>query len=236
MLAVCDGMVWAELASAVPSSGGTFEYLKVAYAGTRLGRLLPFLFIWQFILSGPLEIASGNIGFAQYLTYLVPMDPICDAVPGGRAWALLASCSCCIARSSRWENSWWRCGWACILTMAAVLVPGLWHFDARAAFAFPPGAFTLLQGFLLGLGSAMLLAMYDFFGYYSVCYIGDEVRKPVADHSPLDPDLRARRGRDLPGDAVSIISVVPWQEADEVEVHRLRCSWRGCTAARPASW
>ena len=74
LLAVCDGMVWAELASAVPSSGGTFEYLKVAYAGTRLGRLLPFLFIWQFILSGPLEIASGTIGFAQYLTYLLPFS------------------------------------------------------------------------------------------------------------------------------------------------------------------
>ena len=56
LLAVCDGMVWAELASAVPSSGGTFEYLKVAYAGTRLGRLLPFLFIWQFILVRP----AGN--------------------------------------------------------------------------------------------------------------------------------------------------------------------------------
>ena len=60
-------MVWAELASAVPASGGTFEYLKVAFVGTRLGRLLPFLFIWQFILSGPLEIASGTIGFAQVL-------------------------------------------------------------------------------------------------------------------------------------------------------------------------
>ena len=75
LLAVCDGMVWAELAAAVPSSGGTFEYLKVAYAGTRLGRLLPFLFIWQFILSGPLEVASGTIGFAQYLTYLLPSSP-----------------------------------------------------------------------------------------------------------------------------------------------------------------
>ena len=30
---------------------------------------MPFLFIWQFIFSGPLEISSGYIGFAQYLSY-----------------------------------------------------------------------------------------------------------------------------------------------------------------------
>ena len=75
VLAVCDGMVWAELSSAIPLSGGTFEYLKIAYLGTPLARLLPFSLIWQFILSGPLEIASGTIGFSQYLTYLLPMSP-----------------------------------------------------------------------------------------------------------------------------------------------------------------
>ena len=65
-----------------------------------------------------------------------------------------------------------------ILTIAVVLVCGLPHFDARVAFDFPPGAFSFSRGFLLGLGSAMMLAMYDFLGYYSVCYIGDEVRSP----------------------------------------------------------
>ena len=34
------------------------------------GRLMAFLFIWQFILSGPLEIASGYIGFANYVRYV----------------------------------------------------------------------------------------------------------------------------------------------------------------------
>ena len=109
VLAICDGMVWAELASAIPSSGGTLEYLKVAFAGTRLGRLLPFLFIWQFILSGPLEISTGNIGIAQYLSYVVkkvppylelsPIQVQCLAV--GVA-ALMVFCS--TARSNRWEN------------------------------------------------------------------------------------------------------------------------------------
>ena len=31
---------------------------------------MAFLFVWQFILSGPLEIASGYIGFANYAGYI----------------------------------------------------------------------------------------------------------------------------------------------------------------------
>src|SRR5580658_1596397 len=69
VLALCDGLVWSELAAAMPGTGGTYLYLREAFRGTRLGEILPFLFIWQFIFSGPLEIASGYIGFAQYVGF-----------------------------------------------------------------------------------------------------------------------------------------------------------------------
>src|SRR2546429_3865206 len=52
------------------------------------------------------------------------------------------------------------------------------HFDHRVAFDFPPGAFTFSLGFLLGLGAASRIGVYDYLGYYDVCYIGDEVRDP----------------------------------------------------------
>src|SRR5579862_448329 len=70
VLALCDGLIWSELAAAMPGSGGTYLYLREAFRKTRLGGILPFLFIWQFIFSGPLEIASGYIGFSQYVGYL----------------------------------------------------------------------------------------------------------------------------------------------------------------------
>ena len=69
VLALCDGLVWSELAAAMPGTGGTYLYLREAFRKTSLGGILPFLFIWQFIFSGPLEIASGYIGFAQYVGY-----------------------------------------------------------------------------------------------------------------------------------------------------------------------
>jgi amino acid transporter len=211
VLAICDGMIWAELASAVPRSGGTLEYLKVAYARTSLGRLLPFLFIWQFILSGPLEIASGSIGFAQYLTYLVPMGPICmQCLAAGVSLLGVVLLYRRIESVGKLMVALWL---GVIVTMAAVLLPGLWHFDARAAFAFPAPAFTFSQGFVLGLGSAMLLVMYNFFGYYSVCYIGEEVREPartIPRSILLSVLVVAAIYLAMQG---TIISVVPWQEA-----------------------
>src|ERR1700681_4431217 len=69
VLALCDGLVWSELAAAMPGTGGTYLYLREAFRKTSLGGILPFLFIWQFVFSGPLEIASGFIGFAQYVGY-----------------------------------------------------------------------------------------------------------------------------------------------------------------------
>ena len=72
VIACADGLVWSELGAAMPGSGGTYIYLRDGFGRERLGRAMAFLFIWQFLLSGPLEIASGYIGFAQYTHYLWP--------------------------------------------------------------------------------------------------------------------------------------------------------------------
>jgi len=210
-LAICDGMVWSELASAIPTSGGTFEYLKVAYAGTPLRRMLPFLFIWQFVLSGPLEVASGYIGFAQYAGYIFPLGPwgmTAVAVAVGLLVTFL------LYRKIEAVGKLMVLFWAgMMLTVAVVLAAGLSHFQAAVVFDFPPGAFTFSRGFVLGLGSATVWAMYDFFGYYSVCYIGDE----VADAPRTIPRSILISVVSIAliylAMNISIISVVPWRDA-----------------------
>ena len=72
LITVPDALVWSELGAALPGSGGSYVYLRDGFGRKTFGRLMAFLFVWQFILSGPLEIASGYIGFAQYLNYLWP--------------------------------------------------------------------------------------------------------------------------------------------------------------------
>src|SRR5437879_1324772 len=49
LIAIPDGMVWSELGAAMPGSGGSYLYLREAFGRENFGRLMAFLFIWQFI-------------------------------------------------------------------------------------------------------------------------------------------------------------------------------------------
>ena len=53
----------------------------------------------------------------------------------------------------------------------------------HCAFDFPPGAFTLSPAFFTGLGGALLVATYDYWGYYNVCFLGDEIKDPTTQYS-----------------------------------------------------
>jgi amino acid transporter len=168
VIVICDGMVWSEFGAAMPGPGGSFGYLREAFGPQRFGRLMGFLFVWQFILSGPLEIASGYIGFAQYLGYiwqgLTPRTVfLVAAAVGTLNIALLYRRIHSIANItvSLWVGT--------LATTIAVIATGIVHFDSRVAFDFPPGAFDFSLGFLVGLGAASRIGVYDYLGYYDVC-------------------------------------------------------------------
>ncbi|MCC6823671.1 MAG: amino acid permease [Verrucomicrobia subdivision 3 bacterium] len=215
LIAVPDGMVWSELGAAMPGSGGSYHYLREAFGRATIGRLMAFLFIWQFILSGPLEIASGCIGFAHYLGYLFPAltQPenvrLAQLVAAGVAAMTVALLYRRITTIGKITVSLWV---GTLVTVGAVIVSGALHFNPRLAFDFPPGAFKFSWGFLLGLGAASRVGIYDYLGYYDVCYIGEEVKSP---------------GRVIPRSILislaavaliyfainlSLIGVVPWRE------------------------
>ena len=65
VLALCDGLVYAELGAALPGSGGPYVYLREAYRPFGLGRLMAFVFIFQVMLVAPLSIAGGAGGVAH---------------------------------------------------------------------------------------------------------------------------------------------------------------------------
>src|SRR5437762_14202689 len=69
LLAVCDGLVSAELGAALPASGGSYRYLREMYGPIKWGRLMSFRVIWQVSVSGALSVAAGCIGRAQYAAY-----------------------------------------------------------------------------------------------------------------------------------------------------------------------
>ncbi len=72
LLSLCDGLIWSELGTAYPEAGGSYAYLKHLYGEKTLGRAFSFLYAWQLLISAPLSIASGCIGFSQYLSFFLP--------------------------------------------------------------------------------------------------------------------------------------------------------------------
>jgi len=210
-ITIPDAMVWSELGAAFPGSGGSYVYLRQAFGRETLGRLMAFLFVWQFLLSGPLEIASGYIGFAEYLRYLWPeltrarMNLLLVGVGVLNIFLLYRQ----ITSIGKITVSLWI---GTLLTTFAVMGTGAVHFDHHLAFDFPPGGFQFSLGFIMGLGAATRIGVYDYLGYYDVCYIGEEVRNP---------------GKVIPRSIIisiiavaciyfainlSIIGVVPWRE------------------------
>jgi basic amino acid/polyamine antiporter, APA family len=178
LIVISDGLIWSELGAALPGSGGSYHFLREAYGHQSWGRLMAFLFIWQFVLSGPLEIASGMIGFANYSTYLLPGLTIRGQQFVAIAAGLVALFLLCRRLTFLTKVTVTLCI-GTVLAMVAVIVTGFPHFDAHRAFDFPPGALTFNRGFVMGLGSATLIAVYNYLGYYDVCYIGDEIKNPA---------------------------------------------------------
>lgn len=208
ILAVADGMVWAELGAAMPGAGGTYVYLREAFQ-YRTGKLMPFLFIWTVLLTIPLLMSTGIIGMVEYLGFFFPH----------LGWwpehliSLAATALVTLLLYRRIESiraitiGLWV---IMLLSVVGVSAAGLSDFHPGYAFSYPAGAFG--PHFFVGLGAGLILGIYDYLGYFTTAYMGDELRDP---------------GRTMPGSIiisviammvvylilnVSVLGVAPWQE------------------------
>ena len=189
VVALADGLVWSELAAAFPGSGGTYHFYDAVYGESWFGRLLKFLFVWQFLFSAPLELATGAIGFARYAGYLWKG---LDRTLFGRSRSALGDDlevrRLAIARHDRDRRD-----------HGARLSPDrgggqahgrpLGGDDRRpssgsSSRAWPdstrinrPGGRPARRP-LAKTRRRPGLAMYCFLGYYQICYLGDEVADP----------------------------------------------------------
>jgi amino acid transporter len=199
LLAACDGLVWAELGAAMPEAGGTYHYLAEMFPGG-WGRWLSFLFVFQICFSAPLSVASGCIGLAQYAGFLAPgffgagvgshsavhalhVGAYSFGVTAGRG-TVVAIAVVVLAvvllyrRLARMRGLSTGMLVVVLGTIGWAMVTGLLHGEWSRVVAFPAGAWRLDHGFFVGLGSAMLIATYDYWGYYNVTFLGGEARDP----------------------------------------------------------
>ncbi len=193
LLVMCDGLVWAELGASMPHSGGPYYYLKEIYGAQKLGRLMSFLFIWQLTFSAPLSIASGSLGLSQYFSYIFPsmggLRKVAVPVIGNveiNSWPIIFTAIgvLCIAvfllyRRITLIEKLSKFLWVGVAAAIVwIIFAGLTNFDAKLAFDFPEGAFTLQPSFFTGLGAALLISVYDYWGYYNVNFFAGEVKEP----------------------------------------------------------
>ncbi|MBZ5569809.1 MAG: APC family permease [Acidobacteriia bacterium] len=269
ILALCDGLVWAELGAAMPQAGGSYYFLKEIYGANKLGRLVSFLFIWQLSFSAPLSIASGCIGLGQYAGYLwpslrsnlaqgnfhvpVPLIGRIEAhttVSPGTFVAISAVVLAVfllyrnIATISRLSKFLWA---GVIVTIGWIIFAGITHFNAARAFSFPPGAFHLSGEFFTGLGAAMLIATYDYWGYYNVCFLGGEVKDPARNIPRTILWSIAAVAFIYILMNISVLGVMPWQELKDtagtdthfvisVFMQRLYGHWAGVLVTLLIMW
>jgi amino acid transporter len=211
VLALADGLVWAELGGAMPGAGGTYLYLREAFQ-YRTGRLMPFLFVWTAMFTIPLIMATGVIGLVQYLGYLLPgmtwveIHAISVAVVALVVFALYRR----VTETGAIGTVLWV---VALLSLAIVIVASLTNFHPSLAFTYPHDAFAFGGPFWGGLGAGLLIGIYDYLGYNTTAYMGAELRDP---------------GRVLPRSIIyavlaimvvylamniGVLGVVPWHEA-----------------------
>jgi amino acid transporter len=171
------------------------------------------------MVSGAMEMASGYIGALSYLEYAVPsLSDRLSGVPGGTRWiAVLAVVTITLLLCRRIQSI----GWIAVLmtagtliTVALVIASGWWHMD-WSKISFPKGAFRLDTTFASGLGAAMLIAIYDYLGYYNVCHLGDEVREPAKTIPWAVMGSVIIIAMIYLTMNICIIGVVPWEQAME---------------------
>jgi amino acid transporter len=186
VIAVADGLVWAELGAAFPRAGGSYAFLREIYGPDRAGNWLSFLFVWQLSFTAPLSIASGCIGLSGFLGIFwhgLDGSPIA-ALPALHYSGFVAAATCLFVTWLLYRRLSIITGMAWVLfagvmaAIAGVIVSGFAHAAAIGGWHMPAAPALPAALALSGLAQATLICTYDYWGYYNITFLGGEVRQP----------------------------------------------------------
>jgi len=173
--AFMDAMIWSELGAKYPLAGGTYNFHRIAF-GEKGGRLMSFLFVWQTSIQAPLVVASASIGFAQYLTYIVPLDLWQQKIVSGGlvilVFLLLYRKIETIGKISV------VMGTIVVLTIIWIIISGLLNQQHPVKFIPAGNESFFTYAFWAAVGQASVKTVYAYLGYYNVCHLGSEIKNP----------------------------------------------------------
>lgn len=186
VIAIADGLVWAELGAAFPLAGGSYAFLRSIYGKERWGKWLSFLFVWQVTFTAPFSMASGCLGFSSFLAWFWPAlnrAPIA-ALPSLHYTNLTASLVVLLVTALLYRKlgSTTKLAWflffgvltAILGVIAAGVVTG-----TQIGFTHTAALLSIQNSSFSSLAHGTLLATYCYWGYYNICFLGGEVRRPT---------------------------------------------------------
>ena len=215
-VALIGGMIWSELGAKYPLAGGTYNFHRIAF-GEKGGRLMSFLFVWQTSIQAPLVVASGAIGFAQYLSYLVHLTAAEQKAVSG---ALVVLVFCLLYRKIETIGKISVIlGSIVILTILWIIISGLTHQHHSINLLPPAGESFFNKAFLVAIGYGSVQTVYSYLGYYNVCHLGGEIKTP-------EKNIPRSIFISIVGIGVlyvlmniSVMSVMPWQAVKGDDKH-----------------
>jgi APA family basic amino acid/polyamine antiporter len=172
ILSLMGALIFAELASFLPHTGGIYVFLKDAF-----GSLTSFVFGWLFVLAiKPAAIATITIGMATYLRELVPLT---DFGVNVAAIALIIVLSTIHYRGVRLGSGVqnFLTGLKVLLILGFIVL-GLTsgHADWSRLSAGTGGGLSL--GMLTNIGVALALVLWAYDGWADISYMAGEVSDP----------------------------------------------------------
>jgi APA family basic amino acid/polyamine antiporter len=168
--ALCGALCYAELATALPRSGGEYHYLSRIYHPS-----IGFLSGWISAVVGfPAPIALAGIAFGEYFKVFTPgYSPVVISLIV--VWIITAVHLFGIRTEELFQNgaTFLKLGLIFVLIIAGFLIGSPQRLD----LSFGPESFgTLLSG---PFAVSLVYVMYAYSGWNAATYITDEVRNPA---------------------------------------------------------
>jgi amino acid transporter len=170
VISLVGALCYAELASAYPSEGGDYRYLRLSF-----GKWIAFLFAWArltVIQTGSIVILA--FVFGDYASQLFPLGPNAPAIYAAAAIIILSILnSVSLKLSTRTQN---LLSGAKILGLSCIVIAGVWLPAAPVLVAN-----DYLQHRSLGLAMVFILLTYG--GWNEIAFASAEFRNLQRDMS-----------------------------------------------------
>lgn len=171
ILTICAGLSVAELAAAIPETGGAVKYLKRSY-----GKLVGFLFGWvQVLIYNPGNMAALGIIFAtQVLNLLGLPQGLLLPIAIGSILTIMSINLLGSRFTSRFQQV---TSILKLIPIFLIIIFGLSTHSQVDVQLFPIQAGQNI-GFFAGLGGALVASLFAFDGWMNVGNIAGEMKNP----------------------------------------------------------